>query len=80
MTELDGDSIFLFFALTESARALHAIEQVDLLAAVRVQIQPGVERREMQSVFATFDWPSSSPRTFRRFFGRIRTQPLEVGD
>ncbi|MER9233633.1 hypothetical protein NKI56_16270 [Mesorhizobium sp. M0622] len=51
MTELDGDFIFLTFALTESARALHAIEQVDLLAAVRVQVQPGVERREMQSVF-----------------------------
>lgn len=51
MTELDRDFIFLAHALTETARALRAIDEVERLAGVRVQVQPGVERRELQSVF-----------------------------
>ena len=51
MTELDRDDIFLMFALTEGARALRAIDEVERLAGVRVQVQEGVERREFQSVF-----------------------------
>jgi hypothetical protein len=51
MTELDRDFIFLSLALTETARALRAIDEVERLAGVRVQVQPGVERRELQTVF-----------------------------
>lgn len=50
-TELDRDTIFLLLALTESARALRAIEEVERLAGLKVEVQPGVERRELQSVF-----------------------------
>ena len=51
MTEVDRDEIFLLFALTECARALRAIEEVQRLVGKREQAQPGVERREWQSVF-----------------------------
>lgn len=51
MTKLDRDSIFLMLALTEGARALSAIEEVERLSSVRIRVQPGVERRESQRVF-----------------------------
>lgn len=51
MTKVDRDFIFLSLALTESARALRAIDEVERLAGVRVQVQAGFEKREFQSVF-----------------------------
>lgn len=50
-SEFDRDSIFLILALTESAGAIRAIDEVERLAGTRMQVQPGVERRENHSVF-----------------------------
>jgi hypothetical protein len=51
MTEAHRDVIFLSLALTETARALLAIDEVERLAGVRMQVQPDVERRELHTVF-----------------------------
>lgn len=51
MTELDRDYIMLSFALTECRRALDNLAEVDQLASVRVQRQPGVEVRENLRIF-----------------------------
>ena len=51
MTQLSKDYIFLSFAMTESERALQALDDVDALSDVRIQRQPGVEVRENQRVF-----------------------------
>ena len=51
MTNLDRDSIFLLLALTESGRALRAMDEVERLACSRTPVQPGLERREFQTVF-----------------------------
>ena len=51
ITDVDRDEIFLLFALTESARAIAQFDQVHRLGQVREQVAPGVERREMMSIF-----------------------------
>ena len=51
MTELDRDYIMLSFALTECRRALDNLAEVDELANVRVERQPGVEVRENLRIF-----------------------------
>jgi|GEM_PF-4598740 len=51
MTESDRDRIFLLFALTESAGALRALDEVERLAAVRERRTDTVEVRENGRVF-----------------------------
>lgn len=51
MTELDRDYIMLMFALTECKRALDNLKEVDELANVRIERQPGVEVRENLQIF-----------------------------
>ncbi|WP_439471994.1 hypothetical protein [Brevundimonas sp.] len=51
ITRVSRDEIFLLFAITESANALGAIEEIRELAAVREHVPPEVERRENRSVF-----------------------------
>lgn len=51
LTEVDRDKIFLLFALTESAGALKALDEIDALVQVRDEPQPGIVRLEWKSVF-----------------------------
>jgi hypothetical protein len=51
MTELGSDEIILLFALTESARALRALDEIERLAGVKEERQPGVVVQESQAVF-----------------------------
>jgi hypothetical protein len=51
MTKVEQDHIFFLLALSESGRALEAINEVMKLAGTREIVQSGTERRELQSVF-----------------------------
>ncbi|WP_336979891.1 hypothetical protein [Altererythrobacter fulvus] len=51
MSKSDRDYIMLSFALTEGRRALDNLAEVERLAALRVETQPGVEVRENRRVF-----------------------------
>jgi hypothetical protein len=51
MTQVNRDHIMLLFALTECGSALANLDEVDRLANVREQIQPGVERRARGRIF-----------------------------
>ena len=56
VTQVSRDEIFLHFALVEVAGALKALDEVERLAAVRIEIKPRITRREGGYIFEAVRW------------------------
>ncbi len=68
MSVVEKDEIFLTYVLSEGGRAVEALKAVKDLAAVREQVQHGVERREEQRVWneirMALHFAANVPRVF----------------